>query len=405
MTTVAAPPQTATLATKTLQAALATVAPAVAGRMAPPICSTFYVEATYGDDGTEPSLFVAATNLEMGIRRVCRLATLEAEFKACVPADRFKNFVDGLVGPVVTLELSGNELVVSAHRAKARLKTMGAADFPAFPTAGTPILSCAGKRLLLADRLVSAFAAKDEKRPVLHGVNLTSGEGGVRVQACDGNIAAVWTGFADPTVEQHEACDVVVSVDLFGHLARIAGAAGDEKVHLFTSRKDRPSHLFLMDAREDESTDVAVRLMEGQYPDIKRVIPTETEAGVGLTVNPKTLAGSLKRVVPFGVRHDTGTTVSLTADLEYGSLGIVCRDAELGKAEDAIDAAVQHSDGQTYHHASGNLQKAMDAIGSAGPDADAVIWQGSPMSPCKIVSPALPGYVSVVMPMSVKGDG
>lgn len=163
-------------------------------------------------------------------------------------------------GAPTTLTVQGGELVVKAARFEAAIPTFDVASYPTLPTPAPE--SADGFVLDPADLeaavQTSVFASRDKTRPVLTGVHVTWGPGGVEVGATDSyRLGAVTIGkgavtgkgefLAPPEaftgVDRDEPVSFRVAA---GNTAVTVRGTGVVSVH---------------------------RLIDGQYPDFEKLIP------------------------------------------------------------------------------------------------------------------------------------
>jgi len=109
-------------------------------------------------------------------------------------------------------------------------------------------------------------ASSDDARPILTGVLLSSEEGGLRLVATDSYRLAV-RDLPDTTVLS-EGQKVLVPSRALGELARVLGDAEEVTVRLGDRDVtfDVPS--------EDGSVQVTTRLIEGEFPNYRQLIPS-----------------------------------------------------------------------------------------------------------------------------------
>lgn len=219
-----------------------------------------------------------------------------------------------------SLEQGGT--LISCGAGRYVLPSLPAADFPEFrPAAATRDISGDLDKLRDAIAYAAPIASRDETRYYLNGVCLS----GVDVASTDGHRLAMVEGVLDAPVENVIIPNDAVRVVL--DMPRIEVA----KLHV---RDDGVAHRVQFDCGGVRLT---AKLIDGNYPDVRRVIPTGNEQL--LRLGKTRILGTLKRLSAIS---DGRHGVSLSSDgarLAIGSIGL---DRETGYEEidcsgDAID--------------------------------------------------------------------
>jgi DNA polymerase-3 subunit beta len=132
------------------------------------------------------------------------------------------------------------------------------------------------------------------------------------------------------------------------------------------------------------------RLIEGQFPNYERVIPSETERSI--TVNRDALQGAIRRAA-IVARSEASKLVFRTQD---GSLTITAESGEVGHAHEELAATVSGEDLEIAFNAD-YLEDVLGVIQS-----EQVVWQLSgPLSSGLLKGADDPDYLYVVMPMQL----
>lgn len=343
-TELAEPPRGAlhcTVGQPTLRVALQAAARIAATRTTLPILHSVVLDAS-----TE-GLIVLAADLSVGLaQRVSATVKVTGIFAA--PAKLLTDFVASLPDQPVELRVTENELHVSCGRARARFKGPDPADFPPIPVAGetawVTLEGAAFKRLVDS----SAFAAsKDQSQLVLGNVRLWSDAGTLAADAADGVVAVRCRSAA-----KSAKGEALVPASALKVAA--SACAEQESVSLYLTPIKNPNALI---AAWDGGR-VAVRLGEGQFPDLNRWVSAEFVGGTVDTLKASLLA-ALRQVVPFAEATAGYRGVRLQAS--EGALEVSAVDAEYGKSESAVSATVYGTPLAVWLHA-GALIPAVAAL-------------------------------------------
>jgi DNA polymerase-3 subunit beta len=334
-------------------------------------------------------LKVTATNLEVGIN--CWVAAkVEDEGSITVPAKLFTDFVNSLPpGPIeLTLNVRTKTLHIKSGPFEANLKGLDAEEFPIIPSIpDKPTTRMSQSVLRKMVREVAFVAATDDSRPVLTGV-LTTFEGEeVLMAAADPYRLSVRRG---PLLQKvAEKLEIIVPAKSLFEVERIL-AETDDPVDIYVT-PNKSQVIF-----HTEEADLVSRVIEGQFPNYKQVIPTQSQTSVIVQrdelLKATRLASYFARdaanIVRFQIdpQSDTPLVVSATA-------------AEVGDNTGRIEATVQ---GQATTIAF-NSRFVQDALGSlTAPEVKLEL--GGPLAPgvVKVVGDE-DTYLHVVMPLRIPG--
>lgn len=250
---------------------------AIPTKSALPILSHVLISAENG------RVKLSATNLETAISTYIG-ASVEEEGSITIPAKLIKEFVSNLSPN--TLEVVSKEeiLHIKSEKTKSKFNGAGPQDYPALPTFSKeiPHIELDPASFAQAVSMVTFAASTDESRPVLTGTlfkwdggNDGGGKGVLTIASSDGfrlsevtidTTTSTGTGNKKSNVGA-EDFSVIIPAKTVAEVARIfAGATEPIK---FGLNKDESLALF-----ESGDTLVATRLVEGDYIDYSRIIPT-----------------------------------------------------------------------------------------------------------------------------------
>ena len=203
-------------------------------------------------------LKISSTNLELAVSSHVRCKN-ESEGQISVVAKMFNELVNNLPNENLTLETQEGSLLVQTENQQYRIKTLPAEEFPFIPELGNnPLVSLNGEDLRDSLNKVIFAASTNQTQPEIAGVYLSLSGGVLKMVATDryrlAEKAVVCNGEAEVIMPHRAALEII----------RILGN-GSEKAELGVME----NQIFIRVGQ----TQLISRLVDGQYPDYKSIIP------------------------------------------------------------------------------------------------------------------------------------
>ncbi|NQT49142.1 DNA polymerase III subunit beta [Candidatus Kuenenbacteria bacterium] len=289
-----------------------------------PILNNVMLEAKDG------SLRLASTNLEIGISCVVR-CKVEKEGLFTVDARLLSEYVNLLANDQVNMELLADDfLKVACLNSKTKIKGIAADDFPVIPKIDKekPFkVKISDFKKAISQVIFSVSTS--ETRPEISGVFMSFNK------IAKGKLLMVGTDsyrLAEKAVnleENQEEQDVIVPLKTLQEVLRILNNLKDqanavEDLEIYISENQI---LFTCD-----SIELISRLLEGQYPDYKQIIPTETKTKAVCSTSELTKA--IKKVALFS---KTGIfDINLVFEAQKG-LTVQATNTQVGESKTDVD--------------------------------------------------------------------
>lgn len=295
--------------------ALSGVERVVSSRSTLPILNNVLIRAD--KNGVE----VMATDLEIGVKFFLG-GKVEKEGVITVPGKTLINLVNNLHGDTVVLTSKSNVLEVVCGETKASINGMPADDYPVIPQVE------GGKQVKLKTDLLGGLlsavefaVSRDESRPVLTGVSLVSKEGKLTAAATDsyrlGEIIA--------DINLGEEFGVVVPSRTLQEVRRIMGES--EEIEL---KVDENQVMFVL-----PNASIVSRIIEGEYPPYKQIIPTNHTLAAEFDIQEMTDA--LKTAAIFSLEGSNSVKLSLKAG---GEIEVSSESSQLGNFVAKVPAKI-----------------------------------------------------------------
>lgn len=272
-----------------------------------------------GDDGIK----LRATNLETGIDLKIP-GTIKSEGVVVIPAATLKEITSSLSGTgTVTLEHTGDTVVLSSQSGHSQLKTLPFEDFPTlpFPEASEAKFTLPGSFIRSLILTVAGCASPSTVRPELASV-LFSAEGGT--------IKAVATDSFRLAEKKVSAAGVVSPFSILipaKNAIDIVQTIPDDAVEVLVDEHQC--------AFSWPTGMVTTRLVTIPYPDYSQIIPKSFVSEA--TLLRKDLEATLRRTAVFS---DTFQKIRIHFSPEDKQLGFSARNADVGESSETIPAQI-----------------------------------------------------------------
>ena len=369
--------------TKTdLQRGLGRIQSIVEKRNTMPILANVLLTTSKSKDVSQ--LDLCATDLEVGIRSGHSCEVKEAG-SVTTSAKKLYEITREMPEEPVHVEVTANAyLTIRCARAEFTLAGTTADEYPTLPTFGSGKMATVQASVLreMIDRTMYASSI-DETRYNLNGVFLEhqTETGKLRMVATDGHRLA----YVDRTLSvdlDSLSNGVIIPRKGLAELKRLVDEDDADEIELgFEGNSGL--------ARKGSVT-LVMRLIEGEFPNYRQVIPTDTSHQ--LTLPREALAHALRRVSLLSAERSHAVKL----DLSQGCLALSSNNPDLGEAREELD--VDYA-GDALSVAF-NARYLMDALGAAGCKEVQLAFRDS-LSPAQVKPTDDDDTLAVVMPMRV----
>ncbi|HET9601405.1 MAG TPA: DNA polymerase III subunit beta [Acidimicrobiales bacterium] len=263
-------------------------------------------------------LEISGTDLELTIQRTIDVNG-ERDGSCVVPGRLTAEAVRTLAPGAVVVDAGGDTVEITGDRSSFTVRPFSIDDFPRLGQPADAAVTLPASMFLQAVGQVERAASKDESRPILTGVLLTSEDEGLRLVATDSYRLAV--------------CDLPeVSVLASGQKVLLPSRALRELERALPAVGEITLRLGERDATfESSGTRISTRLIEGEFPNYRQLIPSSYPNRV--RIDREALLDALRRV---RVMAADATPVRLTIEAEEVRLNTVNQDQ--GSADAVVEA-------------------------------------------------------------------
>jgi len=339
-------------------------------------------------DITRGQLELSATDLEVGIRTRLECEA-GADGKLTLNARKLFEVVREANGDKVSLKVLENDAIeLKCGRARFKMPGLDPRSFPAMPAQNVKTdgpKAPARSELKIDSALLAAMidrtifaVSPDEARYNLSGVFIESPEPGVvRMVATDGHrLSMIDREVAGFTM----AGGAIIPRKGLAELRKLLDQAGDTAAALVID-----SNLASLTRGR---TEVSMRLVEGEFPDYRGVVPKESRYQIA--VAREALLGTIKRAAIFSNERFHGVKLSFAA----GTLTVSSTSPETGEASETLDVDFNGAEFSAGFNGS-YLQQVLNVL----TDGDAILGMTDEVSPCVMTSDSDSRFKYVVMPM------
>jgi DNA polymerase III subunit beta len=303
-----------------LVAKLSTVSRAVSTRAATQALSGVLLEASEG------SVTLSATDLDLGLRTAVE-ATVESGGSVLLPGRLLAEVARSLADDTVEIETreAERDVEIRSGSSSFHLRVLPAEDFPKLPSAegGDPIripASVLGEGI----DLVARAASRDDMRPVLTGVFVSASGNEMTMVATDSYRLAVKRSALEAALSGEIEANIPARA--LRELARILSGEGAEEAAITLQTNQA---IF-----EAGSITLTTRLIEGQFPNFRQLLPESYEHDVRLP-RPEFL-DVVRRISQLAQRN-----APLRLAFEPGELTVSAETPDVGDAKETMPAAFE----------------------------------------------------------------
>jgi DNA polymerase-3 subunit beta len=255
-------------------------------------------------------IVLSATDLYTGIRSIV-MGVVDQEGSAAVPAQALTEVITSMSPGNIDFEVNQGVLHINGKGVFIKIQTFSGEDYPTFPDKQGETVSIKKEDFEKIVEFVTFATAKDDSRPILTSVLFNFSED-LEIVATDGFRLAT-LNLVDKFPEQR----LLVPVKAVHEIARLQAKIKAEVIDFTIS--EQMKQVFCNFA----STELVIRLMEGEFPPYQKIIPADFTTS--LTFDREDLIQALKgamvfareasNIVKFQIEDDQMTIVATSPTL------------------------------------------------------------------------------------------
>ena len=355
-----------------------------------PMLSHVLIESISAGEN-EGMISLGATDLEIGIRQQCQ-AEVQAAGSMTADARKLYEIIRELPSGQIRLRSSGNGWVdVTSGKSRFRIASLDPKEFPTITgqkekqeesSSSAPFISLPGPTLREMIEKTLFATSPDETRLNLSGVYLeTEKEGTVRMVASDGHRLSLIERAVDTPALPDWPSVILPKKGLVETRKLLEKSEGTIDV----SVNDSVVNL------KKETTELFMRLIEGDFPDYQQVVPKEHTHRIEFPRDE--LLSALRRILILTTERSRGIKLQFEKD----KIEVSVNTPDVGEGTEEI-AASYAGDGLSIGFNGRYLTEALNVMN----EGDAVvIFLKDEMSPGLLQQKESPAFSYVIMPMKI----
>ena len=328
------------------------------------------------------SLELVGSDLEVSILYKMSVPDNETNGDILIKASTFSSILSKLSSDTIDLSVdSNNKVVIKSEQVDFDICGLETSDYPEFPNIdkGNTFSLTAGSLLELIKHTIFSVSF-DETKQFLNGILISTDSDALSFVATDGFRLALKTQRIEPLAQD---ISVIVPYKALNELSKILQKnPSDQSVQITLS--DQKIAFIVNDVI------LVSRLLQGQFPDYKQVLPQTTENK--FVINRKSLLSACDRasIIASYVNH------LIRVEFSQEQMQISSRAPKLGDFKEELE--LSRVLGDTNMKISFNVKLILDAIKLMESD-DILIEFNSELSPCCIRPASDTDYTYIVMPI------
>ena len=301
-----------------------------------------------------------------------------------ISAKKIYEMIREIQGEFINFSQKSNIVKISSQRAFYKIPGLPAEDFPSVSDdQDIPLHPIKGGVIKDLINKTSFAMATDETRKNLNGVLLEEGMDGVnyvlRMVATDGHRLALSKSITSESILKTTKGIIIPRKGLM-EIKKIIDENEDIKIGLH-------KNMFIV---KTENTLLKVSLVDADYPDYKKVIPTEK--GIKVTLEKEYFVHALRRMSVVSSERYGGVILSFSK----GKLTLNSTNLDVGEATEEIDIDY---DGEVIDSGF-NVNYLIDSISVVNKD-NIVLEVGLGLKPSMIKQAEDDSYLCIIMPLKI----
>ncbi|OGY90094.1 MAG: DNA polymerase III subunit beta [Candidatus Komeilibacteria bacterium RIFCSPLOWO2_01_FULL_52_15] len=321
-----------------------------------------------------------ATNLELAITTVVR-GKIETPGEFTVASRLLAEFVNSLKKEIITVSLEEKTLTITGENHQTTLRGIDATDFPVIPTIDSKTaFTIPGDVLRHALSQVLFAAGTDESRPEITGVFLRVENSTCTLASTDSyRLAQKKIAVKQAPKEDRE---VIIPAKTLAEVVRIAEIEEPKEVSIAINENQIKFTV--------GDTEITSRIIAGEYPDYKQIIPASFKNEVAFAAND--MVRAIKTTSLFCKQGINDIRLSL--EKRFTDIAVTAENSTLGKNTSNVPSLSKQQEFDIVFNYKFFLDGLQHLMGE-----QAVLKTNDPASPALLSSPSEKDFLYIIMPI------
>lgn len=354
---------------------------AVSNKNTIPILGGIYLEAT-----SDNKLILRATDLEVGIEHILNVNTITPG-KTVIPAKYLADMVRKLPNTEIDIQMQNESILITYEKSKLNINTYPVDEFPNLPVIDNIcVFTLAADIFKKSIRQVSIAASQDHSRPIFSGILMEfKGESDLTLVATDTHrltLKREKVKMIEKT-EHDDPLNIIVPNKVLLEISKLID--NESIIHLIIGKNNQVVFKFGF-------TSIYSRLIQGQFPNYKQVIPTNFKSDI--KINTKLLTDALERAALLVSEENNKRTNNIKLTFQGNTLFIDSYAAEVGNIHEELSVDIVGEELEI----SFNARYLLDVLKVIEDDSILFKFTGS-LSPAIIEPSSKTNYIYLVLPV------
>ncbi|MBI4092224.1 MAG: DNA polymerase III subunit beta [Candidatus Levybacteria bacterium] len=337
-----------------------------------PILSNVLLEVT------KQGFYVSTTSLEIGVK-IKVPAKIEEEGATTVPGKQFIEALSSLPKDKVSVTSEKDSLRVKCRDNNITFQTIAKDEFPnILEQKGEKVHTFSGEEIKEMFEKLTLAASLDDSRPELTGILISQKDGVIDFVATDGFRLSLKKIKKSKIFSDQES--IILPARLIIEAMSLSG-----DISLYIYKKGNQVVL------ENEEALLIGRLINGEFPNYERVIPTSFKTSITLDVQE--FLQKLRLTSIFA--RDAANIVKIS--VSDGKVRIIARSSGVGEGEAVIEGEQKGKDNEIAF----NIKFLMDLLRNIQ-EKTITIELSSPVEPATFRIPEDPDFLHIIMPVRLQ---
>lgn len=217
------------------------------------------------------SLVIAATDLYLGIKTKLVLKDNKHEASLVIPGLMFKDLINSFDNEDVIVDIKKEEIRLESGTSRVKIPVQESAEYPEFPKVSGPKIEIPTNILREILEMTGYAASLDQVRPILTTIMFDFNKNGLEVAATDGFRLAVIKYLQ---LKSQIKKRLLIPIKSFEEVCRIIDQSDVDNIKIQIDEELKQIKI------EVDQNEIFVRLVEGDYPPYKKIIPEDFETQV-----------------------------------------------------------------------------------------------------------------------------